>query len=195
MASICRIIASKCNILFCPVRLKCGNAEHNIPFSLLDTGAGICHMTYPLWLNMKLNISCYHNNPQLCNRMGINTPDGMTFDTLPLMSATSTLGDGSQAKVYEIKMDDIQLGLPSLGFNHSINLENITVRLINHDRATFIIGWNVLKYLEINYYPSPDESVCQLSFTENGRKLLEHDRTGKINNYMLSMFNYLECSQ
>jgi len=125
--------------------------------------------------------------------MGINSPKEMKFDTLPLITTTSILGDGSEAKVYEIKMDKLQLGLPKLGFNNCIELENITVRLIDRDHAAFIIGWNVLKYLEIHYCPSLTEPNCQLTLTGVGQQLFAQDRQNKISNYMQSMFNYQLC--
>ena len=191
LAFICRFSTSKTNMLFCPVRLTCGGSEQIVRLSLLDTGAGICHMTYPMWLNMGLDKICWNNNPQVCKLMGINSPEDMTFDTLPLVSTISVLGDGSEVKVYEIRMDKLQLGLPSLGFNHRIVLENITVRLINRDHAAFIVGWNVLKYLEITYSPSLSEAICQLTLTDVGLHLLKSDRKNKINNCMQNMFNYL----
>jgi hypothetical protein len=177
-------------MLLCPVKLTCGQSEHIARYSLLDTGAGVCHMTYRMWLDMRLHEICWNNNPTLCRLMGINTPDEMEFDTLPLVSTTSILGDGSEAKVYEIKIDKLQLGIPKLGFNHCIELENITVRLINLDRASFIIGWNVLKYLDIHYTPSLSNPSCQLTLTDEGLTLFHHERQNKIANFMQSMFNY-----
>lgn len=175
-------------MLLCPVKLTCGTSEHISHLSLLDTGAGICHMTYPLWLNMQLHKICWNNNPQLCKLMGIESFDKMTFDTLPLISTISVLGDGSLAKVYEIKLDKLQLGLPSLGFNHCIELDNVTVRLINQDHAAFIVGWNVLKYLDIQYNPS--QFNCQLTLTDAGKQFFREERRNGISNYMQNMFNY-----
>ena len=149
-------------------------------------------MTYRMWLDMRLHEICWNNNPNLCRLIGLNTPNEMTFDSLPLVSTTSILGDGSEAKVYEIKLDKLQLGIPKLGFDHCIELENITVRLINLDRASFIIGWNVLKYLDIHYSPSLSDPNCQLTLTDEGLKLFHHERQNKITNFMQGMFNYLQ---
>ena len=131
MSSICRVDIGKTKTLLCPIYLRHENAEYPVDFSLLDTGATICHMTYPLWLMMGLNKLCWESNSELCKLMGIASPEEMTFDNLPLVSTISILGDGSHVKVFEFKLDAIELGRPSLGFNHSIKFENITVRLIN----------------------------------------------------------------
>ena len=178
-------------MLLCPVKLTYGQAEHIEPLSLLDTGAGICHMTYPLWLNMGLHKICWDANPDLCKLAGINTPEDMTFDSLPLVATSSIMGDGSVVKVYEIKLNKLQLGLQKLGFNHFIEMEDITVRLIGHDHAAFIVGWNVLKYLDIQYTPSLANPICQLTLTDEGQQLFWHDRQNKISNHMQSMFNFI----
>jgi len=178
-------------MLLCPVKLTYGQAEHIEPLSLLDTGAGTCHMTYPLWLNMGLHKICWNTNPNLCKLAGINSPNDMSFDSLPLVATTSILGDGSVVKVYEIKLDKLQLGLQKLGFNQFIEMNDITVRLIGHDHAAFIVGWNVLKYLEINYTPSLTEPNCQLTLTDVGQRLFTHERKNGISNHMQSMFNYM----
>ena len=122
--------------------------------------------------------------------MGISSPEKMTFDNLPLISTVSILGDGSQVKVFEFRLDALELGKPSLGFNHSIILNDITVRLINRKDSDFIVGWNVLKYLKPTYDPSPTNLIYQLELTDNGSQLLQQDRNDKVNNCMQSMFNY-----
>ena len=190
MSSICRIDISKTSTLLCPVHLRHDNAERPVRAALFDTGATICHMTYPLWLIMGLNKVCWDNNPKLCKLMGIASPNEMTFDTLPLVSTISVLGDGSHVKVYEFKLDALELGRPSLGFGHSIKFENITVRLINRKDHDFIVGWNVMKYLRPTYDPSPFASLYQFELTERGYQLFIQDRDNNINNYMKSMFNY-----
>ena len=122
--------------------------------------------------------------------MGISSPDKMEFDKLPLTSTISILGDGSEARVYEFRLDTLVLGKPSLGFNHTIALENITIRLINRNNSAFIVGWNVLKYLDVIYAPTLNESIYQLSYKEDGRQLFQQDCQNKIANYMQNMFNY-----
>jgi hypothetical protein len=122
--------------------------------------------------------------------MGIASSDKMIFDNLPLVSTISILGDGTHVKVFEFKLDALELGKPSLGFNHSIKFENITVRLINRKDPDFIVGWNVLKYLQPTYDPAPSASVYQLELTEKGHQLFIQDRDNKVNNYMQNMFNY-----
>ena len=190
MASICKIDISKTKNLFCPVKLRHENLELAVRSSLIDSGATICHMTYPLWLRMRLHEACWNSNTQLCKLMGIASPEELTFDNLPLVSTVSILGDGSQVKVFEFRLDELELGKPSLGFNHSIVLENITVRLIDRKDSDFIIGWNVLKYLKPTYDPSPSNLIYQLELTDKGNQLLQQDRHEKVNNHMQSMFNY-----
>ena len=190
LASICKFPTGKTKMLLCPVKLSCGQSEHIARYSLLDTGAGVCHMTYRMWIDMGLHKICWNTNPALCNLMGIKTPDEMIFDRLPLAAAYSVLGDGSRVKVYEFRLDKLQLGLPSISFNHCIILDNITVRLINAEDADFIVGWNVLKYLEILYTPSAVDPICRLTLTSDGQQLFSHDRRNKITNFMQSMFVY-----
>jgi hypothetical protein len=177
-------------MLLCPIKITCGQSEHIARYSLLDTGAGMCHMTYRMWIDMGLHKICWNANPTLCKLMGLDTPDDMSFDRLPLTATYSVLGDGSQVKVYEFRLDKLQLGLPKLGFNHCIIMDNITVRLINAEDADFIVGWNVLKYLESHYTPSLIDPMCQLTLTSDGQQLFTHDRRNKLSNHMQSMFNF-----
>jgi len=193
MASICKVDVTQTHVLLCPVRLRHESKEYPVDFSLLDSGATICHMTYPLWLHMGLHEVCWNANPQLCKLMGFNKPSDMTFETLPLTSTYSILGDGSRVKVYEFRLDAVELGKPSLGFNHSIKMENITVRLINRVGSDFFVGWNILKYLKPDYDPSIVSAVYQLSLTENGRQLFNQDRHDKVNNHMQTMFQFQEA--
>ena len=190
MSSICKIDINKTKALLCPIRLQHSNSEYPVPSSLLDTGATICHMTYPLWLIMGLNNVCWNSNPEICKLMGISSSDDMTFETLPLVSTVSILGDGSHVKVYEFRLDAIELGKPTLGFNHVIKFENITVRLINRKDPDFIVGWNVLKYLQPSYDPSPDNAIYQFELTEKGQRFFIQDRYEKVNNHMQNMFNF-----
>jgi len=194
MNSICRIDISKTKTLLCPVQLQHNKTEYPVRSALLDTGATICHMTYPLWLIMGLNEACWNRNSELCKLMGIASPNDMTFDTLPFISTVSILGDGSHVKVFEFRLDALELGKPSLGFNHSIKFENITVRLINRKDPDFIVGWNVLKYLQPSYDPSPDKAIYQFELTDKGRRFFIQDRDNKVNNYMHSMFNYQQST-
>ena len=182
-------------MLLCPVKITCGESEHIVRYSLLDTGAGMCHMTYRMWIDMGLHKICWNANPSLCKLMGLNAPDDMTFDRLPLTAAYSIFGDGSRVKAYEFRLDILQLGLPKLGFNHIIEMENITVRLINAEDADFIVGWNVLKYLEIHYIPSLTDPTCQLTLTHVGQQMYLNDMHNKIANHMQSMFNYKQSGE
>ena len=190
MATTCKVDVSKTGMLFSPVKLTSGQSKYNVRASLLDTGATICHMTYTLWREMRLHEACWNNNPSICKLMGLSSAEDMTFNNLPLISGVSILGDGSHAKVYEFKLDSLEIGKPTLGFNHSIILDNITVRLINRKDSNFIVGWNVLKYLQPTYNPSPTQAIYNFTLTNEGLQLFQQDRNNKINNFMQSMFDY-----
>ena len=177
-------------MLFCPVKLTCGGTSALVQQSLLDSGAGICHMTYRLWTFMGIHELLWKDNPKLCKQMGINAPYQMSFDTLPLASTVSMLGDGREVKVYEFRLSALELGLPSLAFPHSIPFKNINVRLINREDSAFIVGWNILKYLQHTYHPSPSNLIYELELTEAGKQLFENDRKNKVANDMQSMFKY-----
>ena len=125
LASICKFSTTKTNMLLCPIKITCGQSEHVARFSLLDTGAGMCHMTYHMWIDMGLHKLCWNASPTLCKLMGLHTPEDMSFDRLPLTATYSVFGDGSRVKVYEFRLDKLQLGLPKLGFNHCHQEEGI----------------------------------------------------------------------
>jgi len=55
----------------------------------------------------------------------------------------------------------------------------------------YIVGWNVLKYLSIDYKASKKEAICKFELTDDGRLWLEDDRKNKIANFMTGRFNYL----
>ena len=45
----------------CPVTLKFGEIDTELDrLVLLDTGAGICHISYPLWCHIGLNKVCFN---------------------------------------------------------------------------------------------------------------------------------------
>ena len=190
MSSICRIDVSKTHNLLSPIKITHGQSDYPLDLALFDSGAAICHMTYGLWRWMKLHEACWNGNPSLCKLMGFASANDMIFDTLPLNTTYSILGDGSPVKVYEFRLDKLELGKPTLGFNHSIILDNITVRLINRKDLDFIVGWNVLKYLTPTYHPSTTSLLYQLELEEAGHQLFLQDRARKVSNHMQSMFNY-----
>jgi hypothetical protein len=161
---------------------------------LLDTGAVICHMTYGLWLDMGLDEVCFNelrDTTEFFQHTSFRSPKDMTFEKLPLAEKVSELGNNFKVKVYEFRLDRLNIGIPQNNSDY-IMFENITVRLIDSPQQEFIVGWNVLKYLDIDYKPSINQSVCKLTLTEAGKALLHADRQNKRYNYMNNRFNYLQ---
>jgi hypothetical protein len=190
MVSTYKFDANIQGILRCDATILCGNASKKQKV-LIDTCAGICHMSYGLWRILKMNEVCYNESPTLLNLMGIHSADEITFDNLPLLATTSRLGNNYEAKVYEFRLDSLTIGLPTLSSN-PITMANITTRIINSDGIDFIIGWNVLKYLKMSYEPSVQQSFYQLTYDTAGEAFFNHDRTSGISNYMQSRFIYLQ---
>jgi hypothetical protein len=169
-----------------------------VPLALLDTGATMCHMTYPMWLRMKLGEMCWNANPHAFQHNGISSIHDITFENLPLVADSVTLGNHQAAQIYDFRIDRLELGESPL----TISLENITVSLIDGDAPGFTVGWNVLKYLKPVYSPAlpfdinqPSSDVIvpnyyNLEFTDEGRVLLEYDRHLQFSNSMQSMFEY-----
>ena len=58
-------------ILLLPVKIVCGQVTGFFSHSLLDTGAGLCHITYPAWRDIGMNELCFNDNQTLMNLMGI----------------------------------------------------------------------------------------------------------------------------
>jgi len=177
----------------------CGNKAMEVPLALLDTGATMCHMTYPMWLRMKMDEMCWNANPSAFQRIGVNSIADITFENLPLIAEAVTLGNNKTAKIYDFRIDKLELGKLPL----TILLENITVSLIEADAPGFTIGWNVLKYLKTTYSPilpidpqNPDLDNMRINYynlelTNEGQMLLMFDRYYDFSNNMQSMFNFL----
>jgi hypothetical protein len=68
---------------------------------------------------------------------------------------------------------------------------NITVKIINSLRYSFLVGWNVLRYLKVEHDPSIKESVCRLTLESSGKLLLEEHRKRGVNS-LRSTFDYVE---
>ena len=170
-----------------------------VPLTLLDTGATMCHMTYPMWLRMKLDEMCWKANPSAFQRVGVNSINDITFENLPLIAEAVTLGNNKTAKIYDFRIDKLELGEPPL----TIMLDNITVSLIEADAPGFTIGWNVLKYFKTTYSPmlpvnsqNPDLNNMRINYynlelTSEGQMLLMFDRHYGFSNNMKSMFYFL----
>ncbi|MCL2017132.1 MAG: hypothetical protein FWG68_12890 [Defluviitaleaceae bacterium] len=190
MTSICRIDINKGKFLYGNVKLECGEKSGEW-ISLFDTGATVCHMTYPLWKTMGLDELLFEENPPLMKLLGLKSPADFTFETLPMMEKATILGDNTKIRAYEVCLDYLTLGVRSLS-SQPIRLEKITVRLMDSPKLKFIVGENVLKYLKTNYNPDINNAIYNFELTPNGKHWLETDRQNKISNFMTSRFNYLE---
>ena len=189
MAFICKIDVRKTLALYGNARLKCGNKNYE-RLSLFDTGAIISHMSYGFWLDMGLDEVIFNDNPPLMDLLGIKSKDDLTFDTLPMTAVITRLGNDVEIKAYEFCLDVLTLGIQSLSYS-PIKLEKITVRLIDSPKWQFLVGWNVLKYLDTFYRASKNEAIYTLNLTAEGRGWLETDRRNRVANYMTSRFSYL----
>ena len=189
MASICKIDIQKARFLYGNIKLACSDKSDERS-ALFDTGATICHISYGLWLDMGLDELLFNDNPSLMKLLGIRSKDDLAFDNLPMTAWTTILGNDTRVRTYEFCLDTLTLGVQSLS-HQPIHLKNITVRLIDSPELQFIVGWNVLKYLNIDYRASQKEAICKFELTDDGRLWLEDDRKNKIANFMTSRFNYL----
>jgi hypothetical protein len=181
---------------FCPVSIKCGNVDAKVGDTvLLDTGAGICHITFPMWCNLGLNKVCFDEKEDLLKLMGVDAPEEMTFDKIPFAplpdSKATEVGNGIRVRTYEFRVDELILGDASKRLN-SLVFKNISVRLIDSPRQEFMVGLNVLRYTKIHYQPTPKKAICQLSLDNNGRQLLEHHRSSRGINNLQNNFDYLQ---
>jgi len=172
------------------VTIACGKSK-TTRFSLLDSGAGLCHMSFGLWKLLELDALCFNDNPQLMSQMGIKSKEDLVFEKLPLRLEASTLGDRTKAAAYLTKIDQLTLGEIKAGSN-PIRLNDITVKVINSDKLYFIVGVNVLRYTSVSYSPSPERARMRISLEQAGLDWFEQDRKNGLANSMTSMFNYLE---
>jgi hypothetical protein len=127
---------------------------------------------------------CYEGNKELFDNIGVSSPEEMTFDSLPLQPKTTALGDYKEVTVYEFKLDEMILGERSIGYP-AITLNDITVKIINSNEYSFIIGWNVLRYLSVEYAPSAADSSYRLMLDDKGKRLLEAHRNTKKKTFPL----------
>ena len=74
MESTYKFDANIQGILRCDATIFCGTVADR-RMVLLDSGAGVCHITYALWCLLGMNEVCYNDNPQLLNLMGIKSAD------------------------------------------------------------------------------------------------------------------------
>ena len=203
MGSVCRVEVKQGNsTIYTPAKITCGQKVFPIPSVLLDTGANICHMTYPMWLHIGYGEACYKNNPTAFHQNNIHSISDISFENLPLISDVSIIGGGLEAKIYRFRIERLELREKIKGSSNAIVLENITTHLIDGDEPEFLIGWNVLKYLKTTYTPALPFDLSQqdsdmvisnyyhLELTKEGRILLEYDRHLQFNNDLKEMFEY-----
>jgi len=182
---------------YCQVRLSSGDIDFVLKEeALLDTGATTCHISFPLWCNLGFHELCFSEKRDLLRKIGIFEPDGITFNTLPLKAHTTRLGNGVTTDTYEFRASELCLGdsdiLEGKSFlSKPVTLKNITIRIIDSPEYELIIGLNVLRYMTIRYKPSIEKSICHLLLDNNGRQLLENDRTTRNINNMSGMFDYI----
>jgi len=191
MAYICKFDVNKARNrgFYCTTTLKSGGVSVILQkTALLDTGATTCHMSFPLWCGLGFNNICFDQNKAEFVKIGINSPDDMIFESMPLKSFDTILGNGLKTKTYEFRVDELMIGDTS-GLSKPITLTNITIRVMDSPDYEFIIGLNVLRYLTIKYQPSALKSICNLTLDSNGKKLLDDDRINYDINNMSSMFH------
>jgi hypothetical protein len=194
MVSTCKIDIIKSGF-FCDAELWCGGKNRKTTSALVDTGAGICHITYGLWVKIGFRDVCFEDlqkNAELFKSFGFKAAEDLTFDKLPLISKESELGDAQKVRVYEFRLDKLSLGIESIGNPERITLPNVTVRIMDSLKHRFIIGTNVLKYLAVQYNPSIGSAVCSLSLLDDGAKLFEHDRANGVSNCMHDTFSFIQ---
>ena len=144
MAIIYSSNISKNQIRF-PVDIQYGN---KVIFynAMFDTGAAICYITYALWYNMGA--------------------DNVIFDDSNKQE--TILGDGSKIPAYDCYFD-INIGKAPV-----VKLENIKTRLIYSKEAEFILGRNILRYLDFHYVNSSTiNTSCFLELTDVGRQIIQ----------------------
>jgi hypothetical protein len=190
MASIYSFDANRNGVLICPITVRCGNINRRLDNALLDTGAGMCHITYALWCKWGFDRLCFNGNPSLMNLAGFASADEMEFDRLPLAKGVTRLGNDNEISNYEFRLDSLTLGVPTIGGSPYIPFNNISVKIIDSDKLSFIVGWNVLKYTTIQYVPSIINSICSFSFTKEGEDLMQRDRADGVSNCLPDIFSY-----
>jgi len=184
MAYICKFDVNKARNrgFYCATELNSGGVSVVLQkTALLDTGATMCHMSFPLWCNLGFSTVCFNNNKALFLKSGITSPDMITFSSLPLKPFYTILGNGVKVKTYEFRADELVLGNSSI-VSKPIMLNNITIRIMDSPDYELIIGMNVLRYLTVKYQPSISQSICHLMLDNNGKRLLDDDRISGINN-------------
>ena len=190
-----RTVTESSGLFYLQTKIVMQNESSHLP-CLFDTGAGMCHMTFPFWVKLKQHVRFFDENKRLCELVKIISADELTFDNIPIYKKRgTTIGDGSSILVFPVKIDSISFVLNKLGSGVPVTLNNITVNVMDHLESHFITGCNVIKYLKLHSEPIGDEFTISVDFTEDGRRLLEKDRIDKKNNYMTHFYNHEDLMQ
>lgn len=158
---------------------------------LLDTGAGVCHITFPLWKKLNQHNRFFELNKELCKLVGILNPEDLMFKNIPITKRKDTvIGDGSNIKVFDTKIDSITFQKNKLGQGIPVTVKDITAKVLDHTEEHFIVGCNVIKYLKLATEPKGDNFTISIDFTSDGKNLLDEDRKNKKANFMTNFYNY-----
>ena len=155
---------------------------------LLDTGASYCHITYPMWQAMRLGEKFIEENANLCRLIKIINPKDFEFENLPLRKLPpgecTSLGNGTVVTTYQIRIDKIIIN----NSNNPVEINNITARMIDGDKSHFIIGENVIKYLDITSKPVNGKFTLSIDFTKEGKSLMDKHRVEQNLNNMQTCY-------
>ena len=167
----------------------CINGLESIPSrQLLDTGASYCHITFPMWQAMRLDARFLEENENLCRLMKINNPRDFEFENLPLRKLPpeecTILGNGTVVTTYQIRIDKVIID----NNNSPVEINNITTKMINGSRPQFIIGENVIKYLDITSKPVNGKFTLSIDFTKEGKSLMDKHRVEQNLNNMQTCY-------
>jgi hypothetical protein len=172
----------------CAASLKCAGMKASIPDgALIDTGAMTCHMTFSLFKDLGLTTALYNNNPALAALLHPLDPKDLQFGKLPFqpLPTGSIVGSGEQVMAYQFRLDTLTLG-------DEITLPGVTVRLIHSELLEFIVGMNVLRYLDFTHSPGPNSSRLTMSLSDHGRAIYLANQRAGLQNAMRSTFHYLD---
>ena len=159
----------------CTCFLRIENEKLKVPNALLDTGATFCTMDYATWKDLGMNELLYSQRKLYFEGKGYNK-ENIPFAELGFARTTGHVGNGQPIMPYVVRL--CQLNLIGVG-DQKITLENITVHLLEHCSERFIVGMNVLRYLDHTY--ATDDLKYTFSFTEQGQRRMLKERRGVSN--------------
>jgi len=165
-----------------------GTEKIKIPTGLVDTGATFCTMKYDIWRDMGMNQLLFDSDPNRFQALGYTRTNviNLPFKDLRLRTKENMkVGNGESILAYEARL--CELNLLGEATSEKISLRNITVHLLNDCTEDFILGMNVLRYLDLLYLAK--NQTYRLSLGNDGEKLLEEERK-----YSDSFFNNLSST-